>query len=292
MTLVNMPRRSLLSLALLGILAVSVLAAWTMVRARRGPIDRAEAILRLLRDRKLDAYWGGKRETAWYLIEDSAGQPVGYAVRARWRREDGYNGVSLGNIQGRQHAEQWTIDIAATKGAYLGDGGLGRAGETGIDLADGRVTVRQSQQAATKAAPDNYIPEGLMRLAAAQVAEQDGPAVFTSVFNSAAIQWGEVNFTQVKMTPLGDGAVRATAVVRGREGDFKVDQTYHVDSAGRVVRLDDNVSGAVQTLVDVAELEKVFPEVSQLREYLNIAPEAPTNGKDAAPESSPGRVQM
>jgi len=284
---VRQSRQFLLSLVLLAVLAVSVLAAWVMVRVRQAPIARGQAILRQMRDRTLQEFWGDKPDMTWLLTREPGGQPVGYMARARWRTDEGYEGAVFATVQGHRQAERWSIDPSASAGTYVGDIGWMAATETFITLSAGRVTVRQGRsKPVAKAAPGNYIPEGLMWLVVAEVSKTDKSAVFSMVFNAEAIQLDDVNFTTITMTPLGDGNVRVRAdLLAGR-----IDQTYQVDSQGNVVRVEDNADHSVSSVVDVKELAKLFPEATELVPFLQNRSDHTTQPQ--APEISPTSFEL
>jgi hypothetical protein len=271
-------RQSLLGLVLLAILGLSVLAAWTMVQARQAPADRGKDMLRGIRTRTLSSYWGSQESSRWYLVRDSAGRSVGYMVRARKPVEKGHSGLTLMRMGNVQHGESWALDAAATQGSYTSTIGGRGVLDTQITLRDDQVTVSRPWEGgsgkATSPAPGNYIPEGLMPLIVAEVSRTAAETRFCFIYDPESITREGVHFTAITMTPQGDGKVR----LRSKFLQDEMDEVYHLDAAGEVDRIDDNITGASTRSIDLRSLGKLFPEVLELQQRLEN--EAIDAGKD------------
>jgi hypothetical protein len=285
-------RRAWLSVILLLILALSALAAWWLVDLRRAPNTRGEAILTHIRAQRLAHYWGPQAATQWYLVQDPNGQAAGYVVRTRHASREGYGGMILYRAGDAHHWENWSLDAAASSGAYVAMAGGRGLPDTQIVLRDGKVTVLKPRAAgaeqATEPAPANYIPEGLMHLVIAEMAKASAPARFRFLYNPEAIVEGQLYFTYTWMSPQGGGKVRVRNTFFGGESD----DLYHVDATGEVVQIDNRLSGATTRLVDLRTLAGDFPEVLDIQRELESGAEEsgvdlPGDESDSLPPPEP-----
>ena len=125
-------QRSVLALVLLGMLLLSVAAAWWFTRIRTDDVRRGEDIIRRIREKSLEHYWAKTPVVAWYFARSSNGRLV--AVR-RISRAPLAKGGAVGIAEGYEGAdthyraqrrrwsweqEAWRISTDATHGRYDG----------------------------------------------------------------------------------------------------------------------------------------------------------------------------
>jgi hypothetical protein len=254
------------------LLASVALAAW-LARQRRLAIGEAVEVLQEIRLRKLPAFWGRDAVTDWYLHRDPDGGPVGWSTVQRTPTGDGYSGRHIRRRGATLDRETWSIDAAARTGSYFADSSilipapgrrtplLRRVSSTSIELRGGRVQVRREAPggvaAATAEAPENYVPEGLLRLACYRAAAGQRRADFITVLNDHAVAAGEVRFSPVHVSPRGPSAVR----VRFAGPDPQSEQILQFDQDGRVLRGQSVHTGTYFEAVELQEVRRIFPEV-------------------------------
>jgi hypothetical protein len=273
----NPLRQAILALVMAALLAAAVGAAWLLEGAAEGRVRAGVEILRHIGARGLGQYWTGPSRLDWSLIR-YVGQVRGWRVVAREQTAQGegapdqpagFRGATVEALTERSGQasrlirSRWTLSDDATRGEYLGS----RSAATGqvdtrISLLNRQVTVRQSPFGleARSPAPDNYVPEGALRLVLGEIARRQGDAQFTMVFDEEPAVRGQVEFKSIRVRYLGSGqspAGQATRRVRlTHRGWGNIDVTYELDSSGEVISTatDDGLEWVPSTREEVLRL--------------------------------------
>jgi len=267
-----------------GLLLMSLGAAHWLVHSRNVPIRRAAAIIREIRAKALPAYWESEQTTLYYVLRDGEGKALSWLAVSRRGGDDGYSGTTLGQAPGKVYLEDWRLLPDASAGQYISSFGAVKdpktfllARDIAIALGNGQVTVQKAGLEFTAAAPENYIPEGLISLVIRLVAERRQKAAFTIIINEQAIINHRIVFAPITMKPQGARRVRVESRSRGQA----IIKIYHLDEDGRIVRIEFPDSGINFIRVSVEELIKAFPEA---RKLLQLG-EEPTEEKNPAQRS-------
>ncbi|MDY6913688.1 MAG: hypothetical protein SVT52_04435 [Planctomycetota bacterium] len=265
-------RRTVRSVVLLGVLLGSVAVAWWLVRSRSGYQHRGADILAQIRSRGLDAFWKEEQAIEWFAIRSDK-ELIGWRAMARFRRPDkGFEGISIaftpkGSIRSWEH---WSLNADATENNYLagpllpGPAGLIPLPNTRIQLADGRILVQQRIKGRKYQShvdvPDNYLPEGMLTLAASAVAREKTSATFQLVFNETPPRRQTTYLGLVEMEYAGqaasenNGGCRVTFRYSGRR---ELAFTYVLGADGRVLRVSHPKYD--EAAVGQEEITKAFP---------------------------------
>jgi len=258
----------LIAVVMLGVLVLTVAAAWLLVQTRGAGIDRGANLLADVRERGLSAFWGEQPHEAWFLFTSADGEPLGWRRSLRIRVQDGYLGEDQAVLtNGTQWREGWQITDDALVGRYssalespnLPSGFL----KVGIDLREDRVYVSSSAagEPAASPAPANYVPEGLLDLALYLAGRQDGGVDLDTISNIAAVHAGRVRFVTIQVKASEEG-VRVSGP----------DRIYRFDESGELQSLR-HVDDESQWLrVSRDELAELFPEVLRFRSLEEALP--------------------
>jgi hypothetical protein len=265
-------RGRLLAGIMIAILLVSVAAAAWLARLRRAGTDAAIEVLGEIRLRKLPAFWGPQPVADWYLRRSPDGKAVGWSTEQRAPTDDGYSGRRIGRVGATLYRETWAVDAAARTGRYSSDTSAlirspgrpvpvpRRVRSTSINLRDGRVEVRREQpgsvDVATAPAPENYIPEGLSRLAFHRTAARGRKASFVTILNAQAVVDGQVRFSPIHVVPQGRSGVRVRYQWRDREAE----DLLQFDEEGRLLRRRSPAMGTSLERSDFETVRRAFPE--------------------------------
>lgn len=274
------PRTAMLTFIMLAILAGSLGAAWLLSATRGAAANEAAAILAQIRTRRLSSYWPEESYRECFVFRDASGQVRG--GRQTWwsQAHDEYQGHTVMVTQYIAR-EDWWVGDDASSGQYDSRESTHNL-RTRITLAKGQVTVAQAIEEGTQSAqtplPANYIPEGLMPLAVAQVAKRGKPASFRMIFDQEAIVEDKVTFVLARMVPQDSNTVKVA--YSGPEGSTS--EVIHLDAAGRIesIQREDNTEFRVTS----EELLRLVPAIGRL---LPGEPEEQGTGTDHPVERIP-----
>jgi hypothetical protein len=293
----------LLAGIMVAILLASAAVAFLLARRRRAAaiamleqmrLRRAAAVevLGEIRLRKLPAFWGPQPVADWYLRRGPDGKAVGWSTEQREPTDDGYRGRRIARVGATLYRETWAIDAAARTGRYSADTSAlirspgrpvpvpRRVRSTSIDLGDGRVEVRQEQpgsaEAASAPAPENYIPEGLLKLAFHRTAARGRKVSFVTIVNLQAVVGGQVRFLPIHVVPQGRSGVR----VRYGQRDREAEDLLEFDEDGRLLREQNLEMGTSLERSDFETVRRAFPEADLFAADRRKGPPAGANGAE------------
>jgi hypothetical protein len=249
-------RDAAVAVAMLAALGATVGAAWLLVYVNEGPARLGAELVDQIQSRRLEAFWQGTRQEYWYSDVDT------WSYRLRFRTDEGtWLGVTV-HEEGRVW-EVWTLDSEATTGKYVAGtygptaglgGGIDVKTDTVIEYDHGHISADQlihSPNRRTKSAgdaPDNYVPEGTLRLARRLVAKRDAPAAFQFIANTLLPFGNTPRFVSVRYTPAGTTqgpqgqtlhmVSTAHESIEGKRGRrLTMEQVYYIDSDGHEVKI-------------------------------------------------------
>jgi hypothetical protein len=231
------PRPALVTIVMLGVLLLTVGAAWVVVRYYYSPSRVGATVIAEIRRRTLGELWPKQKYAAWFDRKDALGKIESRRGVVRQSSNGAFAGEMLhlavsgasrriGNVRA-----DWTMSDNLTKGYYRASYlGLGLAVE--IDLDGQQVHLRGTQMGTESVdVPANYIPEGLEWLAIRLAAQGGKKATFMLISDIASLQNKTIAFDRVVVTPLDAQSARC----RYETGGPPVTWTYHFDAAGEVV---------------------------------------------------------
>ena len=258
-------RGSFLALVMLGILLASVAAAQLLADYRGASARRGADIMASIRSQSLQAYWKDDSSRQWYLLTNEKGEAVGYREAFRRRTHGGFTGITRLVIGNDVHLENWQLSSDTAKGRYkaVSQTSAGGMDRTDINFDSHMVTVvkraadmlGQVQQAA----PDNYVPEGMLPLAIAEATKSGRATAFKVIDNEQAIVEGMLYYSLVTVSPNGPREARVEYV---RLGDNN-QAVYRFDDQGTVIARDYDGGNITEKLVSFPEIRKAFGELDK-----------------------------
>ncbi len=261
-------QRSLLAVVMFVILLVSVGLAWWLVHQRTIPLKSGANILAEIRSKSLPHYWGDKTEFQCYIMRDRDGANVAWRIDLRERTKTGYQGLRMFHSGANLLEETWQLTDDAHHGRYNGPTPDVRV-TTDIILAGAKITVVQQLRGGASVkdsvpTPDNYIPEGMEPLVAAQVLRTKEQAVFKTLLNDEAIVASQVNFGTEKMTAIDSNSVRTETAGLGPARK----QIYYFGADGRLEKIVQEENNATLTAVAPDDLLAAFPNDWKLAQVI------------------------
>jgi hypothetical protein len=281
-------RDAAVALAMLAALGATVGGAWLLVYVNEGPARLGAELVEQIQSRGLDTFWQGARREYWYSGENT------WTYRLRFRTDDGtWLGVTVRDDA--RSWEVWTLDARATKGKYVAGtysirpGFAGQGIETNPDTvieydngaisADQMITSPNRRKKSDGQAPDNYVPEGTLRLARRLVAKRDAPAAFQFIVNTLLPFGNTPRFVSVRYIPAGTAQGRQGQTLRmvsaaheniegGRGRRLTFEEVYYIDPAGHEVKIvtrqlfQEEVVGQTQSLL-IPEAEAAYKPIPQ-----------------------------
>jgi hypothetical protein len=187
-------RKNFRSIVLLAILGVCSAMAWVLAWHKSAPARNAQEILAAIRRRGIKTYWPeNARHQQWFLIyrdEKITGWEMEYHQAGSNGAVGGF--VRQNDLSTRQVriSTRWRLSNNAEKGDYQSqhvawNPPQAEVGEAKIELRDRNLQVVQNingkRYSSSAAAPENYLPEGLMSLAIREVAQRRSHARFEMV---------------------------------------------------------------------------------------------------------------
>jgi hypothetical protein len=295
--------RVLLGLIMLGVLVLSTALAWFVGYVHASPARRGENLMAELYSQGVDP--ADLREESYYEVTPTSnGRAIGWFARLT-EGDETIRGVTLHASAGRRPTvELWTLGNDLREGLYQARELVGRQATltTRIALSGDQMSVEMfdgpGRAAATAQRPDNYIPEGLMTLVAARVAQSGEPAAFKIILNEAAIDAGRLYFADVQMTPRGQRRVEVQIMAVGQ----RISSLYQFDEQWRMEWR--QIGPLKYRRVDLEQLVQIDPQAADLlawsRAMLKAAtpdePEiemTPEPAEDAGGEEEPdGEAQL
>lgn len=285
-------RTNLLALVLLGVLLLSVLAAWQITRSMAGHKSRGEAIVQEIH-KGLGLYWKGP-SLKFYLIRTEDGKDVGWQYSLRNARKDGgFDGLDMTALNGQPWSwERYLLSQDARQGKYSA-GQAARNSAVSIDMTiDTQIQLdgeglRASQRdprdrrmhPSRAQTPPNYLPEGTLSLAVQLVAKSKTSGFFQMILNDQPPEPGtggmdKIHFFAARIEykgqkSFGEGgtAVDASEVVVQIGGTSKeLQQTYLVGPDGTILQLtmaiilNKSIVPLKSVPVSTPELLKYYPQ--------------------------------
>lgn len=248
---------------MLAVLAASITVAWWVSRGGDVIVQRGVDIIQKVRSETLSSYWKSEPVTAAYLVTNREGLNTGWEISIRQATANGYAGAVWVKGKDASRLEEWDVRADASAGEYEARPLLGtRYPPVYIELAYDRVSVRvggrRTGTVVTNQAPGNYIPVGTFEVVLRLAAKMGHKVAFKTIPIEEPIQGGRVQFRSVTMTPQDPSSV----VV-----DFdrpKHRRVFHLDTDGKIVRIEVPATGTVFKKTSVRELMGRFPEVQSL----------------------------
>ncbi len=279
-------RRSLLALAMLGVLLLATGTAWLLTRSAGTRVNAAAQIVQAIRDKHLASYWGADERTQWMLMY--ANQKVmGWRVLQQRPAEEGFAGgeievVVQGGHVAAQAKSYWKLSDDARTGNYLSTLAAGGGKRiTQILLGEGKVTVvQQAGMGPLKAvspAPANYLPEGTMMLAALLVAQRGADAQFVQIDDAQPNLGSEVRFSPIRMRYQGKLSQKDGSEV------YEVLKTY-ADRPSEKLRL--GADGRIAAIVSDGELDLAASE-EEVTKHFGTVPGQLLQPRTTAPAATP-----
>jgi hypothetical protein len=215
----------MVAVAMLVVLAVTIAGAWWLVWARNAPARRGAELIDQVQAEGLDAFWQGPEVQFWQIQQTQLtrygpARNVLWTVELRKRRADGgFEELSVtGANPERLQWAYWKLDANATNGLY-------QAGILARNRANRRLETRQTteiRQTGDKLAveqfmdeagkrvetfapvPENYAPEGTLRLLRALTARNGEHADFLVVYDQVPPGGQEPTFNTVQYEYRGE----------------------------------------------------------------------------------------
>ena len=257
-------KHGVLTVVMVGILAVSVAMAWLTTKAKKDTSrDGAEIISKLIDD-TLEGYWTGSRRDSWFIALRQDAKPIGWQKRSRGRESEGmFSGSVIDGSTGvARYESSWWLSPDLSEGRYVARGFNDKNNmvvETQITISENEVTVvrsiRGQKLAATAARPDNYVPKGTLPLVLRLVAARGREVTVKMIVDKYAIMHGAVNFVNVSLLPLGDNVVRVKCSKRGSA----FTTVYHLDSNDNICQYEDPDEGIIYRPRTKEDAAKLFP---------------------------------
>ncbi len=248
---------------MLVVLAASITVAWWVSRGGDVIVQRGVDIIQKVRSETLSSYWESGPVTAAYLITNRKGRSTGWVISIRQGTTNGYAGAAWVKGKDASRLEEWDVRADASASEYEARPLLGTPyPPVYIELAYDRVAVRvggrRTGTVVTDQAPGNFIPAGTFEVVVRLAAEMGHQAAFKAIPIEKPIYADRVQFRSVTMTPQDPLSV----VV-----DFdrpKHRRVFHLDTDGKIVRIEDPATGTVFSRTSIRELMGRFPEVQRL----------------------------
>jgi hypothetical protein len=281
-------RRSLLALAMLAVLLLSTGAAWLLAHSSGLRVHAAAEIVQAIHDKGLASYWGHEERTEWMLVYANE-KLIGWRVLQQRPAEEGYAGgeievaVQAGHVAA-QAMGNWQLSLDAHAGNYLANmAGVNGKRTTQIRLGEGKVAIRQQTPTgaaqAVSPAPDNYLPEGTMMLAALLVAQRGADAQFVQIDDAQPNQGGEVRFVPARMRYQGK--------LKQKDGGevYEVLLTY----ADTSQKLHLTADGRIASITGENEVVQASTEEEVAKHFGQVPGQLP-HWRTTAPASTPSAV--
>jgi hypothetical protein len=240
----RLPKLNLVATVMVGILAASVVLAWTTTRTHKATTSGGAGIISKLTDDTLDSYWTTERKERWFIGKKKDVEKIDWTMRSSGLKSPGvFSGYSvLGNPGGSPSKGEWTIRTDLSSGYYVGRNygpDEKPVSETHITLTKTHVAVTVIHNKhgrrfnSTSPRPKDYMPEGTFHLIMGLVAAGGEEVRVKMILDDHAItRRGSVNFVDVRLIPLRNNVVRVRAV-RPR---LMATTDYHLDSNHNVYR--------------------------------------------------------
>ncbi len=218
------PRDAVVAVAMLAVLAVTIAGAWWLVWARNAPARRGAELVAQVRSEGLGAFWQGP-EVQFWQIERTQLTPYGpvrsvlWTVELRKQRPDGgFEELSVtGANPDRLQWAYWKLNAQATEGLYqagiLDRNRVSRQLETRqkteIRQTADKLAVQQFMDDAGKRVetfapvPENYAPEGTLRLLRDLTARNGENADFLVVYDEVPPGGQEPSFNTIQYAYRG-----------------------------------------------------------------------------------------
>ncbi len=263
-------RQKLLAPVMVGILAVSVGAAWLLAHVRQGRVDAAEEVLATLRSRGLRAIWGDRPWRAYFVGRTQEGEPVGWLAMIRKPTDSGYVGTfemhRAGDGYRMNASSRWELDNGARNGRYFAvqrvtdpRTRMSREFETSIELSPARLEIIESgPRGAAEASlrpPENYLPEGAMSAVVRLMRDAPDRTGFQQLLDTQAIRYGKAYFATVLFDAAQGDAVEVVTHSMGETGT----QVYRLDDTGEVRGIEDP-EGVSYQAASLEKVLKLFPD--------------------------------
>ena len=257
----NPPRPMLLTLVLLGVLGLSVGAAWLLTQSRQGPVAAGAEILAQIRQKGLQAYWPNDSTQSFY-IQRRGGKPINWSITYRRPQGEAFEGVELvvgaleirsnwqladnlsagqyqSRVMNRQHVQQEDTEIVYEGGQLKVTRVVGPRGHVGSVLA-----------------PENYIPENSKELAIFEAIKQNRPVSYRIILDQQAVDDnGRVLFANFNVTPLG--ALKARCEIVTADNKIATD-IYEFNEAGEMIGIE-SANGLSLKEATPGEVLREFP---------------------------------
>ena len=269
---------------MMALLAASVGVAWWLAASRHFDPQAAREVMGSIRNRGLPALWGDQLVANWYIRYWADGNPVGWLVVKRIRRQGGgYAGTRIEQNGDLFSIRTWTLDDAARTGKYEArrwqwrtlslPGRIVRMpvqiDTTVISFGDGRLdvvhAVGNSAIKSSATLPDDYIPNGLTDLAMYETAARGRKAIFSVLSDDKAMARGQVNFTALRATPEGGRVVR-------RNIDDSEEEVMIFEETGRLLKISYPQSAGWSEASTAEAVGKIFPDAKRYQQRETTAP--------------------
>lgn len=239
-------RKNFRSVVLLALLGVCSAVAWVLAWHKSAPAREAQGILAAIRRNGIKSYWPENvQRRQWFLIRRD-GQIVGWEMEYRQagpgNAGGGFERQTNGQKKQIRISSRWRLSNDSEHGEYESQRleyllPQSKISQAKIVLQNRTLQVFQNIDGAryisTAAAPENYLPEGLMLLAIQEVARRKTRARFEMVLDESP-----PGKSQGGQTPLFSFELRYIGVDAGIGGAMVETSYGHGNSLMTVI--DDN----------------------------------------------------
>lgn len=297
-------------------LLAGTMVAWLMVRSRGKDAERGAEIVNYIRHEGVARFVTPQTPVKWYLTRTGEAY-IGWRARIIVLGQDGsVDGLDIAVSYPRRapsqgHWERWSLNADATAGNYsagatalaairpVGGGRIFTDTNTAIAYSKDRVEVLQKIERRHQSAartPSNYLPEGMLAMAVKAVAERKTKGVFRLVLNSLPPVGDLTRLASLSLEGLpGQQEGIAARVVAGYPRTPLGEHIYHLDSAGEIVRIEQDGAETVAAGQDevVAKFSDAMGYVSTLANLTKMPPvgseEIDAGASDEENRAEPGK---